>query len=335
MSKSERPGFKQYVALLNEVEVIGGSNLILLDNMKALYDIKYFDIHNKILYSDQGIRFYHKEHLLIKKLHSTITYDVGIFLGGNFSWNYYHFLYEILVKFERISTMELDQSIPIFVDKICLEVPQYLELLSMLNTENRKLIPIEKCVRYKVKQLYYISCPNIIPPDLLNPSDLNPDDVLFDLNILDFLRLKMLPHSSNTSFPKRFYISRKNASNRRQFNENEVFNVLKRYGFQSVLPENYSIADQISLFNNAEFIAGGAGAALTNLLFCSKSCKVIAFSKNPVQFSGFSTIAKHVGAEMLTYTENISNSDNLQDLHESFLIDTERLDLLLSEWINT
>lgn len=326
-------GFKNYAALIDDVEVIGGSNVIILDSIHALYDTKFNDTKKIFYFSDQGIRYYHKEGLLVKTIQSKQDIDVAIYLGGNFSWNYYHFLYEVIVKFQKINELDLNSNIPILADNISLVVPQYFELLSVFNINNRKIIALDKGKRYKVKHLYYFSCPNIIPPDLISASKMQPNDTLFDLKIIEYLRSHLLPMASIKEFPKRIFISRSKASGRRNFNEEEVFMVFEKYDFKMVFPEDYSLIDQIALFNTADFIAGGAGAAFANLLFCKKSAKIITFAKKRLLFSGFSTLANYVGAKLLCVTEKDSNSENIKNIHDSFTIDTTSLNILISEWI--
>ena len=204
----------------------------------------------------------------------------------------------------------------------------------MFNNNNREMIALSKGERYKVKNLYHLSCPNLIPPNFVRDNDILPDDLAYDLEIISYLRNKLIPLSSKTDFPKRIYISRKKASGRRQFNENEIFDILKKKGFQTVFPENYSIIDQIAMFNNAELIIGGSGAAFTNLIFCKKTCKVIILAKNTLPFSGFSTIASMVGTKVVYYTERINKVEDMKDIHESFHINTDKFKIFIDRWIS-
>lgn len=115
------------------------------------------------------------------------------------------------------------------------------------------------------------------------------------------------------------------ASGRRKFNEAEVIDVLQNFGFETVFPEELSFSEQISLFSHADFIIGGSGAAFTNLLFCNTSCKVIIFAKNTLPFSGFSTIASFVGFDLVYLTESSSYGEKNDNLHDSFVINTNKL----------
>jgi capsular polysaccharide biosynthesis protein len=331
------PAPDSYAIILHNAWVIGSSNLVLLDDQKALYDLYFFDKLNKYRYTDEGIKYYYEDTCLIKLNHSNTSFEKGIHLSGNFSWNYYHLLFEILIKFEKIDSLNIDNDIPLLVDKVCLDVPQYSELLSLLNKMGRNIIHLSKGKRYLVHNLYYFSCPNIIPPSFVEENSVKAEDFLYDLSSLQYLRKTLLQVNRETNFPKRIYISREKASQtsqRRKFNEKQVFKVLEKHGFKAVFPEDYTIVDQIALFNNADFIAGGSGAAFTNLLFCKKSCKVICFTNYKLPFSIFSTIASFVGFELLYLGDDSKNIDNMTNHHDSFTINTVRLNTIVSEWLS-
>lgn len=325
--------FNNYAAIFKDVEVIGGSNVIIADDLFAIYDLKTYDLEQKMYYSDQGIRTYHKDFLLVKKYESTLSIDTAIFLGGNYSWNYFHFLYEIVVKFFRIEYQEIDPSVPFIIDSSTLNTPQFLELFSFFNHTNRKLITLDKGKRCHVHQMYYFSCPNIIPPDLIDPNSAKSYDVLLELKSLDFLRRNLISHASKNTFSRRIFISRSKASGRRAFNEEAVFERFKKYNFSLAYPEDLSLSDQISLFNGAEYIVGGAGAAFTNLIFCNSHCKVLTFAKTNSPFSGFSTIANFVGVEFILYTNQNSDKSKVKGSHDSFNVNVSQLDIFLSQWI--
>jgi len=55
----------------------------------------------------------------------------------------------------------------------------------------------------------------------------------------------------------------------------QVERALSESGFETVYVEGMSMADQIRLFQGAEFIVGAHGAALANLLFCDPGTRVV------------------------------------------------------------
>lgn len=325
MVKSDQDA-KQYVVVLKQVAVIGGSNIILTGNNNALYNFKYQHTSVNYRFTDGAILAYHNDNCLIHHKQSNRQFDEAICLSGNFSFNYYHLMYEILVKFQQLERLELDTRIPILVDQVTMDVPQYHELFQLLNKEARKIIPIEKGKSYQVERLYAISCPNLMPPDYWSIEDVKASDTLFNLDTLTYLRDNLLPFSSSITSPARIFLSRRKASGRRSFNEVDVFQVLSKYGFEIIYPEDYTIAEQISLFNQADFIAGGSGAAFTNILFCKARCTIICFANYALDISIFSTIATHVGAEMVYLVDDSKSYSSINTIHDSFSVDLMKLD---------
>ena len=121
-----------------------------------------------------------------------------------------------------------------------------------------------------------------------------PIKILYSQTALERMREVLLKYKSNTTFPDRIFISR-TKGNVRHYNEDEVFQVLKRYNFKKVIPESLSFEDQMSLFNGAQYIVSGSGAALSNLLFSNSCCTVVCFglgsSDNHCDLPIFNTIA--------------------------------------------
>ncbi len=318
--------------LINSVQILGNSNLILLDGDKAVYDLKFHDKDSRYSYTDGGIKAYKNSNLLVKYSPSIRTIEKGVKLTANFSWNYFHLIFEVLSKFYYLQANVAYKDIPLLIDKIVLEVPQYNELLKILNDDNREIIAIENGERCVVKELYLLPEAVICAPNYLKNSKVLPEDSVFDLETLGFLREKLLKCKIEKSFPKRIFLSRNNASNRRKYNEDEVFAKMENIGFIKVSPEEYSIPEQVTMFNGAEFIVGTSGAAFSNLLFCEPKCKVLCFTNFNLPFSFFSTIADYVGLEMTYFNDVAKKVDQMGSIHDSFFVDLQRVDDFLIHW---
>jgi capsular polysaccharide biosynthesis protein len=74
--------------------------------------------------------------------------------------------------------------------------------------------------------------------------------------------------------PRRIYLSRQGAATRRLANEAELLPLLEQHGFVVVHAESMSAAEQLALFQSAEFILGVEGAALVNLVVAPAHAKV-------------------------------------------------------------
>jgi len=163
---------------------------------------------------------------------------------------------------------------------------------------------------------------NSIAPHYRDITD--PDHLfgfVFDCHLTLQMRDKLLLFKSNLATPKRIFLTRK-STKKRHYNESEVWGVLKEYGFEVVAPETYTFCEQMALFNNADYIVGGSGAAFTNLLFCHSGCKVICFRSIRNYSPIFSTIANIVDVKM-RYLAGIS--DSTVDLHADYIVSTDKL----------
>lgn len=75
--------------------------------------------------------------------------------------------------------------------------------------------------------------------------------------------------------PKRIFISRNDATSRKIVNQSEIDVVLEEFEFTSISLSNLTLAEQIQIFANAEAVVGVHGAGLTNIVFGSRSLRVL------------------------------------------------------------
>jgi hypothetical protein len=67
--------------------------------------------------------------------------------------------------------------------------------------------------------------------------------------------------------PDRIWLSRQNQSNRRITNSEEIFQLVRDFGFEVVCPETMSIDEQIAYFSEVDILAGPHGSAFTNMVY--------------------------------------------------------------------
>lgn len=82
---------------------------------------------------------------------------------------------------------------------------------------------------------------------------------------------------SDVSLSDYVYVSRSDAPNRQVRNESELLSELSSEGFEPYVLSEYSVADQIRLFNQAELVVGPMGAGLTNIAFSEDTSVVTIF----------------------------------------------------------
>ncbi len=74
---------------------------------------------------------------------------------------------------------------------------------------------------------------------------------------------------------ERIYISRRQAAKRRIVNEDEIHEILRRFGFETVYAEELSFEQQVRLCSRVRYLVSNHGAGLTNMLFMKERGSVL------------------------------------------------------------
>ncbi|MCB0744320.1 MAG: glycosyltransferase family 61 protein, partial [Ignavibacteriae bacterium] len=179
---------------------------------------------------------------------------------------------------------------------------------------------------YRVGKLTFPSFVNIIPTTERSMIKIPSSGALFNLKSIDFLR-NSIPCSEEYNYSK-IFIARGNNS-KRDYNEEEIIDLLKQFNFQIILPEKYTIKEQASIFSNAEIIIGASGAAFSNIIFCRPNTKIICFMNYKIQISIFSTIAKYLNLKFQYLVGNNKYKEGKSKVQDAFQIDINELKMIL------
>lgn len=102
-------------------------------------------------------------------------------------------------------------------------------------------------------------------------------DIPFELEfIINKLKQKAEPFSKN-NYPERVYLSRRNLNskthwhNRTLLNEDEIVDLLTKYGYQEVFSDELSLVDEINIFSNVKKVVTPIGSGCANILFSKDS----------------------------------------------------------------
>lgn len=199
--------------------------------------------------------------------HSIFTYNKLPRITGNLNqvallsfcqpYNYYHWMFDILPRFYLLRQSHLDFQ-KIIINP--LRVPFQYETLNMLGIHDTSLVACHQNFHVKVNQLQIPFLPSYLG--------------YMPKWACEFLRSEFLKYREEKQGYERLYISRE-SNCRKVTNENEIMELLGRYGFKKITLENMSVKEQISLFSSAEVVISPHGAALANLVFCKPGTKVI------------------------------------------------------------
>jgi hypothetical protein len=109
---------------------------------------------------------------------------------------------------------------------------------------------------------------------LLMPSHTAPSGH-YNEEIIRGVRNVLLSAYGDSNHEEKIYISRRHARKRRIANEDEVSQILSRFGFQTIFAEELSFAQQVKICSRARCLVSNHGAGLTNMLFMPESGSVL------------------------------------------------------------
>ena len=287
-------------------------------------NIFYEAINDNERFNEGFIKYHSKKNAIVDLTGST-EIEEGFFLAGNGSFNWYHWMIEILPK--MLYYKEILSKI-ILVDNSCKTIPTMAESLRIVTEKlNVKIIYLDKNKSYKVKNLYFINEVNKL---MFNPIDPNKNTLplyYFRQESLKLLNEKFRSnYFENKEENKKIFLDRKN-THRIAKNENEIRELLQHQNFHNIDGSKLNFSEQINTFSNAEVIVGTTGAAFTNIIFCKPKCKIIIFIPQNYRYYKF---YREIG-EMLDLKLSYLYYDNDDADHtkSDFIIDTNELDRLL------
>ena len=313
------------------------SSHILLKNSVIMERLPHISLKN-CNYSTGFIIGHDDTISLVKNFDNIVNVDKAFFLGGNGSWNYYHWSIEIIVKLKYFLSIEsIDKSMKIILPDYAKNIPSFSSMLEILIGDRFPLIYICNNQLAQVERLYVINTPSNIVFNSRNNFILDADASYFDKNSIDFLRNKVISstqykkslENSKIKFKsKKIFLARKENS-LRNYNQIEVIDLVKKFGFSPIFLEELSFLEQIYVFQNSDFIIGASGAAWTNLIYVKKGMKAISWlGNNSHSFPSYSTLASYYGCNLTFFKCNVFNQE---DLHSNYSVNLDILEGLIKK----
>jgi len=327
---------KVYLAKLQNVSVVEGSDLILADEKIALYDEIANDKERKYeTRNNDFTRIKRKNYsgvgLKLKLNQSTQLPQSAIHFCKDYSGNYFHWMVEALPRLWIIEQFPELDSLPLLIDDNL--KPQQLEVLQLLTQGKRELITLQAKQAYPINELIYPSSLSHVHNNYYHPIDY-ANDIVISPAAIHYLRDRLLT-TSNRIANKKIYISRKNvAHNKRLLNDDEIEDFMNQQGFSIVYPEDMTFREQVDLFSQAKIIIGASGSALTNMIFSPPNAHVFVLSANnkQVNFNLFSTLANVSGVKLTYILGRDIIINHYAQTHNSFIVDTSTIESALERY---
>jgi capsular polysaccharide biosynthesis protein len=252
---------------------------------------------------------------------------LGLFLAGNGQFNYYHWMIEILPKAQFLDVLDEihGSSVPILISDAVANTDSMSDALLRL-VGDRPIVVMSADTSYRVDRLFYINAPNTCPFNLRRGEEMQISDIRTRGSSVEFLQSRLLTGSDAQSGrgTKRVFFARR--PGRRNYNQDEVFALFERHGFERVYMDEMSLAQQIDVVSNANLIAGPTGAAWTNIIFCRPGAMGLCWmAEESGDFAGYSNLANVVGVELryVTYPTGAKSTSELYS--RAYRVDVNRL----------
>lgn len=254
--------YGQYKQIEIETNNLGNNKVSILNNfyVSVFEDLSYLHDEDKNILIECASR---KEYKLFAKktIHlnqsNLKTIDKAVVFALDTEHNYWHFTFHCLDKIINLEESGFDGKYLIFDDSYV------KELMKLLGISRDRIIPVHRNELYKVSKLYVID-----------------DFFKTDYKALQKVKEKILSNidlSDLKKYPKRLFVRRIEPYKRVVENEAEVIELLKRYGFETIFPDNYSVEEQIKYFFAADIVAAPHGANSTNALYMRENSRFIEF----------------------------------------------------------
>lgn len=277
---------------------VSTSSTFFLDNrLKNIYYEKTEDFHNDycLLYNNENLLVHSEKLAKIKKLPFIKKDEEVIFMGGTFSFNYYHLLIEILSKVQFFESIPNHRNLKVIMDKSASENKNLKEISSYF-LKDYKIEFLDSKKYYQFSKLWFITSPNSTVQNINESEKYLTTFTKTSKDSINYLRKVCLEQTNfsekKTDLHAKIFLARK--SKFRVYNESEILAIAERYGFKAFYFEELNIQEQISIMKNAKYVVGPSGAAWTNIIFCEeKQTRGLIWLGNVWgDFSVYSTLAK-------------------------------------------
>ncbi len=319
------------IKIIHDVKVFGQSNFIFQNNevyySNDLWDPKNYlcleEMSGKCLISKRKKLFWPnpKKKIKIKEAIS--------FLDST-SFNYSHWILEILPKIYLFYKLNSNKKIILLVDKN-LHKNQYQALNLIINKNNIiKYVAKDECIY--VENLHIISSVGYSYHNPINPEKKHFHGIYNHSLLKDFSNhiLKKINSKSKNKGFKKIFVTRE--SNKRNLtNQKQISEILKLRKFKSININNLNFIEQVNLYNKAKIIIGPVSASNANIIFSKTNLEYFCLVRNIKNGDGYyfwpSVISyKNIKVNYLV-GENIGLFDHN---HGNFLINNFRISKLMN-----
>lgn len=325
-----------YYTVFKNVEIIDNTADIIVENDKVVNEELFYSKKIEEIYGDPLKEFNRHdvyENLLLEKsvTKSDLVIDEGIHLTKEYNGNYFHAICELGIKIAFIDKYNIfNTNIPLLISGSLHK--NILRFFDVINVNKRRMIKIEQGKRTSVRKLHYLSDITLIANSYNKKGD--EKTTVLPNALLKLVRKRVLTvvrseKTENNGAIRRVYISRNGGYSgiRKLVDQKEVEQYLIKRGFEIINISELSFDEQVRLFFSSDLIVAPTGAAMTNLLWCRPSVKVLIFyPDHPRSNTSFwKCIADCVGLDLDILYGRCVGEINLQFPHSDYEMDVDAI----------
>lgn len=325
----ERPSINLYK--FENATVHGESSHIILHDLIVMERLLHVPVEH-CDYSTGFIKGHDSKFAVYTSNYETVEVDKAFFLGGNGSWNYYHWTLEIVAKLKYFLVSDIaKKEIKIILPDHAKNIESFSIMLEIILNNAYEFVYISRGQVANVKELYTITIPSNVVFNTSRGKSFEKNYLFYDKESIDFIRESILSSAQYKAFVenieeikifKKVYLAR-NDNAGRSYNQAEVLDLVVKQGFVPVYLEELSFLEQVHLFQNADVVIGASGAAWTNIIYNKPNSQGISWlGENIKSFSCYSTLAHYHDCNLRFFTCKV---DDIDFFHSSYIVDLHTL----------
>lgn len=272
----------------------------LLKGGQLLVSQERYRQRHRIPSNGGSLGFYNDRHAFCTT-RQTQRLEDAIFLGGDGSYNWYHFIVECMTKAFMIRFLPNEfQDFPLIVPDEVNRINAFKEVLAALLPGRRLIVTGHESVTF-VERLVVFGDASIGPFNLYPGiwpvlSDYGHNEALISAFVNELRRL-FAPPDTRCELRRRLFIVR--SGTRRNYNQAELIKIAARHGFEPFSPENLSLREQANVYADASHLIGASGAAFVNILFSTRPIRSLSWLLPEYRdFSSYSMLAHLLGHDL-------------------------------------
>lgn len=263
---------KEYITKNNIYELLDAriytdlvEHVAIIKNNFIIPEISYQQISGKL----KGVRDNKVLRSGTTRLLRKFNGNVLSLVQGASGNNYFHFLFDIIIKLKLFKEKYSFENIDYFYMPGTSQWQK--KIISKFGINENKLIDSQKFRHIKADKVFALDHPWYRKDKVQKEIENLPDWIIY------YLRDKFLKYSKKFEASDKIFIDRSDSkfNHCKLINNQEVIDFLSDFGFKSYQVSKLDFFEQIYLFNNAKTIIGPHGAAFSNIIFSEPGLKLV------------------------------------------------------------